>query len=343
VTLPEIQEKIQHYLAPLRRRRGRIILIAFLVGAVLCASSFIGTPVFVATAKIHPEDASAGGDNPLFAALMPMLGSEESPNTFMKGVIASWALRNRVARDSIMFDGKKCLVADAMIQTYPPPKFNIAELLGLTPKVDYTVYENKVGYAISLLRFAVSTEEDDNSLIDAMFSAKGYELTVGLGDSYVRQLAGYYKDKKTEKAQISLHYFNQRCDSVKHVLDAAIYTMAHYQDRYKYGIFAESYIPQEEARMKVEQLEDMYKQLLISREQAIAQLLNDTPVVQVLDPPSSKVDKMGISPVILFFVGLFLGAVISMVVLLRKQLYADAMLIINNALASMGNPAEKES
>lgn len=326
MTLSEVISLIKEYTAPLLLARRKLI-IAGLIGAVLfVGKALLTTPTYVSVATVHPDEDSGAASNPLMALLPAFSGGGAiSPNQHMIEVLQSWRIRNLVAADTVMFEGKTQYLHDILIQRFPP-KESWKQKVGIgKPFAFPTTRADKISFATDWLMDMVTVEEDENMFLAVKFTIPKYiDLMEPISESYFEQLRSYYKFQKTEKARRSLAYFDLRCDSVRQELEKSISTTARYEDKYKFNVLAQTYVPREEAVMKAEALKEMYTQLVISREAAVAQLLNDTPVLQVLDP-ANRVKQNVSSKVKGAIVGFIVGMLLMAIYVMRDPLKRDVV------------------
>lgn len=328
MTLFEVINAIKTYTAPALKSWRKVFVVGLLGAILFVLKAWLSMPSYQATAIIHPDDEGGSAANPLLA-LIPTAPTSISPNQRMTEVLESWRIRNLVAADTTNINGKKVAIHDLLLERYPPkPSLQQRLHIGKPFKFPKTPAD-KIGFATSWLENIATVEENENMFLTVTFIIPKYsDLIEIIGNSYFEQLQWYYKMQKTAKARSSVDYFNRQCDSVRREMEGAISTTARYEDKYKFNVLAQTYVPRETSVMKAEALKQMYAQLVVSREQAVAQLLNDTPVVQVLDPPN-QIKPIVSSKVKGAILGFILGSLLMSIYLLRDALKRDGVQLLD--------------
>lgn len=313
---------LQEYKVAIFRRRWLYLLLMVVLAAALAGVFMTRPTLYVVRTSFVPE-AQTGVANPLSALLSSSVAEiggvgGASGTNMMVGAIMSSRIRKAIATDSVVVKGKKQAIKSMFMQIYPV-KENILNKIGIMP---VKPLQDTTKYIASILKGAIEAKPDKYNYIETTLRLEDNDLAICVAQSMVQQLGIYYRAQKTEKARYSLEYFEQKIDSVREQLDAATYANAHYLDRYKFSPYASSFIPREQATKKAEYLQGIYAQLLVSREQAVAQLLDETPVIQVLDTPELK-EVNGPKIWLAIIVGIVLGVMLTAIINVWPKLRAD--------------------
>lgn len=342
MNLEEIQEKLNQYKAVIRRNRMGFLLITLLVGVGMGVFALFSPTFYIAHASFHPETNSNRSSALSASPLSFILGSgglDGNEADRMEEVLKSRKLSQAVVADSVVIDSEKLLLADLVIEKYPKKFAPIKFIKSLfTPPVSYTK-ESKITEAGKNVKAGLVIEKVESGFLTMDFSFNDHKLTSILSQKYIEKLKEYYKDQKTEKAEINLEFFTERAAFVKRQIDSTATRLAYFQDRNKNLRFARQMISAKELETKLEYLKEMYKTLVTNREQAASQLQRDTPIIQVLDEPLPPFIRSQKSfPIYLIF-GLVLGAFIAALWFTRKLLWEDVIGYIKN---SIENPPQEE-
>jgi uncharacterized protein involved in exopolysaccharide biosynthesis len=329
VNISHLQQIVKNYLFLIKERWRPVALFAILGGILMGLYSLTLDPTFVASATFHPEKGKKQSIS--LDPVAALLGSsfQASGTDEMIGVLKSRTLSEKVSADSVVFQGKKWLMADLILE-YTPKDFSIKKALGLqkkkTPSLEEKIYQ--VGRKLRSV-FKVTT--NDNGFMVMSYSFYNHDLTGLVCDKYIDNLLEYYKNQKIEKALLNKVYYQEQADSVKTELDNASYAVARFYDSNKYRTQLSTEVKARQMEAKVKWLSEIYTQLLLQLEQAKSQIQQDTPVIQILDPPEPPFDMISTSKFKLIFIGLFFGAFVCAVYVTRKQLKEDLGDLINYA------------
>ncbi|MDX2283398.1 MAG: hypothetical protein NW241_04515 [Bacteroidia bacterium] len=332
-----IFQRIREYLQRLRRKWPvPVIWGALFAGLMLLNSSFRPT-IYIARTIFHPEAAGDQGGNAANSALSLLFGpsAEQGGANFMIGILKSRYISEAVVADTILYEGQRHLLADLVLARSPRASslFNAWRLLRKEDPAAYS-YQSKIVSAARQLRNALVVMVRDDGFISMEFSFFEPALTGLISETFIRQLDAYYKRQRTEKAVRNVEFFTHRSDSVKRELDKTTRALAGTQDRSRFNLFSIDRVYPAELEVKRDMLTQMYVSLVVSKEQALAQLMQDTPIIQVLDPPAPPFDVLKASYLLYAMIGLFAGLVLGAILAVRPLLAEDLGQAIRQALAS---------
>lgn len=146
----------------------------------------------------------------------------------------------------------------------------------------------------------------------------------------VETLADFYIRKSAEQQRRVYNIINERVDSIYNALINAEYAIANWID--DNNVRARSGTLPGESRMKMERLEStaevlgaMYEEAVKNREIAHLSLLNNTPVLQVIDYPAIPLPKQQLIPFFYYAVAIISSFFIATVWIVLRKLVRDAM------------------
>lgn len=337
-----IIERINIYKGQILSNKRWWILLAFLFAILLGIYAVTSPKYYTAETVFHPEGGSGANaalaNNPLALILGGATGGGQSG--MMIGALKSRNISEAVAKDSICINDKTMLVADLIME-------NMNQGFSLTKwfrnlflkKPPVPSKEAKAIVAGSFIRYGIVVIANDDGYIVFNFTNSDRNITEVVSQIYIAKLREYYEIQKTSKAQKNIDFFSHRADSVRKELEKTSRALARYQDRNKYRIFTESEIYVQEQSVKLEMLTQMHNALIISKEQAISQKLQETPIINVLDFPAPPFTTSKKSLSLYIFLGLFLGGFIGIAWICRNLLKEDAILLIKESMKPL--PEEK--
>ncbi|WNJ21217.1 Wzz/FepE/Etk N-terminal domain-containing protein [Pontibacter sp. G13] len=328
-----ILERLGVYRDELRRRRWMMLAIVMIFVVLAGTHAWLKPSIYTSDAIFHSESFSTGGvaSNPLSMLLGTSLESGEG--SMMIGILKSRKVRSMVADDSVMVRGSKKLVADLVLDGNSRyvglPKL-VADLI---PWEDEELsLEGKIIKATKLIGRSMKVSFTDEGFIKMSNSYYQPRVTQAVSDSYINSLNEYYKKQRTEKALNNIEFFTERADSIKYELDKLKRRLARYQDENRSLVFNQDNILPMELQEELGVLQIMYNQLVAAREQSVAQLQQDIPIIYILDPPEPPFKITKSSLVLYGFLGLVFGFFLSAFLALRKHVAADIRLFLHTEL-----------
>jgi len=343
VELIEILSRLKEYRTKLRKGWPWMLLgaVVFIILMLWYASS--KPTIYIAKTLFHPEGKTMGGGQDNALSLILGSGAEGGEAGVMVGVLESRRISESVTADSIEYHGQKRLMADVVLAG-SPQFFNLQQWIKVL--LADTIYplskEQKVIWSARSIRSSMSTEITPEGFIQMNIGFYTPELAGIISREYISKLRAYYKQQRTEKAWKNVQFFTSRADSIKRELDAVSRALARFSDRNQGLVYSESRLSQGEKQMQQEILSQMYISLILSKEQAMAQFQQDIPIIQVLDNPDPPYDKLEVSYLLYFFLGLIGGAGLVGAFLVRRMLREDIENIIREQLLRPSKEAEEE-
>ncbi|MEM7370875.1 MAG: hypothetical protein AAF587_19830 [Bacteroidota bacterium] len=341
--IQEILQRLGVYVDRIRRKWLVILLFAIPPATYLVLESFVKPPLFLATTVFHPDTGQQVGvnrENPLSLILgNPGEGGETG---FMIGVLKSRNISEAVTSDSIDWKGERRLVADVIYDVYPlhPSVFSQLKAF-ISRKPQPLGKESKIYFMASAIRSSMSVEATPDGFINMVISFYSADMAGLISRLYIKELDEYYKKQKTAKASNSVSFYTQRADSINRELTTTTNKLARYLDQNRGNIFAKDQVYPAELRIRQDILKQMFVTLTLSKEQAAAQLQQDTPIIQVLDHPNPPYKSLRPSTMLYLMVGLVFGIFVGIFWVCRHLLYEDVEQIIRDQLLSQNKPSEK--
>lgn len=327
---------IERYWSIIGPRKGWIILAGLPLAVVLGIYAFTYPSSYTARTVFHPD-----------TSVNPLMGDAANPLSLILGgqaegaeqgqmieILQSRHINEAVAADTILVEEQRRLAARVILEMYDPG-FSIVQWVTelFTGKPEPLTDAKRIKNAAGIMESLLKAEVTENGFIVMLFSCKDPEIGRQLSYRYIHHLTQYYERQRTEKAKNNVAFFTQRADSVKRELDKVTYGLARNIDQNQFRIRATSEVYPSELRAKQEILKQMFITLTISREQAVAQLQQETPVIQVLDRPEPPYTRKGRSVIKYGLMGWFLGSFFLTLFLTRKLLREDLGNFIYQALS----------
>lgn len=181
------------------------------------------------------------------------------------------------------------------------------------------VYEDLVNNYISI------NTQDDHSVVTISCISQKEEFSKLLIESLASNLENYYTKFQTAKSESTLNLLSFRADSVLNELKFAEYKYASYKDA-NFGVQrAQGLLEEIRLKRNVEILNVMYTEIVKNLEISKFTLINNKPLINVIDYPTLPLKIKKLSPVIGFIVFSVLGGFLICFYLILQQIIRDEM------------------
>jgi uncharacterized protein involved in exopolysaccharide biosynthesis len=175
----------------------------------------------------------------------------------------------------------------------------------------------------SLLSGNFIAKINKNNVLELYYSNTNPELLEPITDTIISEITKFYTNLKIEKALADYNFTIAQLDSVQKKLDKldskAIgmqSTTLFTSDKLLTYQIPKNYIADSK------EMATRQKDILINnKEEAMWRLQKITPIVEVLDKPEAPFDSKGSTPLLMGFIGFFLGGFLAMFVAISSVLY----------------------
>jgi hypothetical protein len=140
-------------------------------------------------------------------------------------------------------------------------------------------------------------------------------------EKLISEVTQYYIDAKTKRSKINLSIIEKRNDSVKKAYIASVFGRSAFTDADINVVRQTASAPVEKKQTDVQILRSAYVELSRNIETAKTSLMNETPLIDLIDTPILPLDRISSSALknfIIYFIG---GAFLSAVFLSLKRLF----------------------
>ena len=205
---------------------------------------------------------------------------------------------------------------------------NIENLYFTSNREEFTLqHDSIIGLAFfNLTEGNISTSiEDESNIVKISCVSKNEDFAKLMIESLAHKLEEYYTIFQTAKSKNTLDFLSFRADSVLLELKNAEYRYASYKDA-NFGVQRAKGLL-EEIRLKrdVEILNIMYGEIVKNLEISKFTLLNNKPLLNIIDSPTLPLKVNKLSIVLAFILFSILGSVMYSFILIIKQIINDEM------------------
>lgn len=321
-----------------------ITILAFgLFGGVLGFTyAYFKKPVYTATTTFVLEDEKGGGGLGNLAGLASMAGVDlggggggifQGENIL--GLYRSRAMLEQTLLASISVDGKKQLLIDRYIDfnklkekwtgkvDLPKIKFNLdsPELI-IKPN---RLRDSVLGVIVNDLNkenLSVSKPDKKLSIIQVDVKATDELFAKAFNDALVKNVNEFYISTKTKKALNSVQILQHKTDSVRKVMNGAIYSAVAVADatpNLNPTRQVQRVVPVQRAQFSSETNKAVLSEMVKNLELTKMSLLKETPLIQVIDQPVFPLQKKIISKILSFLVCFFVFITIASLLFIAKN------------------------
>lgn len=208
------------------------------------------------------------------------------------------------------------------------------ELIGLkfplnTKKSDFTRVQDSVlaDIAMSIEKSQLLIYQKDKKVSFTTVEVKSAdELFAKLFcENLIKEVSNFYIETKSKKAKMNVSILEKQCDSIRAELNAAISGVAIANDNI-YNLNPSLNVnrtPATKRQVDVQANSTILTQLVANLEMAKVTLRKETPLIQIIDAPSLPLKKEKPSKLKYLLVGGFLGAFLTMTILVVRVSYLN--------------------
>ena len=179
---------------------------------------------------------------------------------------------------------------------------------------------------ISVDKLLIELQSDDANIINLSYSSLNDEFAKQFVESLIKQMSKMYVEHQTAQASNTLDFLQDRADSVFVELEIAEEEFAKVKDVNQRIVKASGRLKELQLMRNVEVLGTMYLEIVKNLELSKITLLNNTPIINIIDRPILPLEQSNNSKILLSFLGAFLGGFLSISFFIFRKLFKDALL-----------------
>jgi len=174
-------------------------------------------------------------------------------------------------------------------------------------------------------KLVVELQSDDANIINLSYTSVNDEFAKIFVEALIEQMSEMYIAYQTAQASNTLSFLNNRADSVFIELEIAEEEFAKVKDINQRIVKASGRLKELQLMRRVEVLNAMYLEIVKNLELSKLTLLNQTPIIQIIDKPILPLEVEAKSLTALGLVGAFLGGFLSLFFFIFRKLFKDAL------------------
>lgn len=174
-------------------------------------------------------------------------------------------------------------------------------------------------------KLVVELQSDDANIINLSYTSVNDEFAKIFVEALIEQMSEMYITYQTAQASNTLSFLNNRADSVFIELEIAEEEFAKVKDINQRIVKASGRLKELQLMRRVEVLNAMYLEIVKNLELSKLTLLNQTPIIQIIDKPILPLQVEAKSITALGLLGAFLGGFLSLFFFIFRKLFKDAL------------------
>lgn len=345
VSLKELILKIREWWRYLLSKWIVILMFGLIGGALGFIYAYYKKPIYTATTTFVLEDEKGGGGLGNLAGLASMAGVDlggGGGGIFLGdnilGLYKSRSMLEQTLMTMVDIEGKRQLLVDHYIQ-FNELRKNWAEKPDLTKLkfISDTLPDGSIILKPNRLRDSVLSVIVDDinknyltvakpdkklSTIQVDVKAKNEVFAKSFNDALVKNVNEFYIRTKTKKTLENVLILQYKTDSVRRVMNGAIYSAVAVADatpNLNPTRQVQRVVPAQRAQFSAESSKAIYTEMVKNLEMTKISLLKETPLLEVIDRPIYPLKKEVLSKVKAILIGgILLGFIAIMSLFLRQ-------------------------
>lgn len=259
-----------------------------------------------------------------------------SGGTFSQSNIKEIILSKRVVQEAILQNGIISESSDLLIHHYLEFNnfYNEWEEKGIgtidfsISRSDYTFAHDSIMsliYDDLIKNYITIGTDDEHSIVTISCVSENEKFSMHLVESLASNLESYYTKFQTAKSENTLGLLSFRADSVLNELKKAEYQYATHKDA-NFGVQrAKGLLDEIRLKRNVEILNVMYLEIVKNLELSKFTLINNKPLLNIIDRPSLPLKSNNLNPIIAFVLFSILGGFLISFYVIVRQIIKDEM------------------
>lgn len=349
VSLREILEKVNIWYKYLISRWKVILLTGIFMGIFGYIYAYYQKTVYVASTTFVLESNEGSGTLSQYAGLASMagidIGSSGGGGLFQgDNIIELYKSRSMIEKTLLsetLEAGKKRLLVDLYIdfnhlrkQWVKYPQLQKIEFNTNSKNISPIALRqkdsilNSISNSIREKYLSVTKPDKKLGIFKVEVKAVNEQFAKDFNNMIVRNVNDFYIQTKTKKSKRNVSILAEKADSVKAVMNGAIYAVSVISDatpNLNPTRQVQRTAPVQRSQFSAETNKAILGELVKNLELAKMALMKDMPLIQIIDEPVYPLDKIKLGNLKGALIGLFLGLIIAISVLLIKRITNDIM------------------
>ena len=327
ITLKEIKQE-------LISRSFKIGLFVFLFSLTAVLINFFQDSRYKAELSFVVEDKQKSTPLSSVSGLASQFGFDffsSSNSTFSQANIMELLKSRGVISKTLLRSNNKKLFIQNYISMYNLDSDwkNNKDLEGITFKNQIDIKHDSIITMIweKIIEDDISVEikNDETDIIYLSFKSKEEKFAKLFSENLIDEMSSMYIEYQTKQSTNTIDFLQNRADSVFYELEQAEEEFARVKDINQRIIKASGRLKELQLMRSVEVLSTMYLELVKNIEISKLTLLNQTPIIQVIDRPTLPLEDTKLSTFLVFFISFVLSFLISVFYFVFRKMIVDSL------------------
>ena len=339
IRLKDILIKLSDYNTYLLSKKFTIIAVTgllFVLGIVFALSY---DKKYTAELTFVVEQSTDGASLGSMSGIASQFGFDiggSSSSTFSQNNILEFLKSRGVVEAALMQNGKVNKLDDLLIEHYlyinkikdswkKNKDFNPVSFHGVLTQNNDSI-SGGIWMSIIEEKLVVDLQSDDANIINLSYTSVNEEFAKSFVEALLDQMSKMYIAHQTAQANKTLHFLTSRSDSVFMELEIAEEEFAKVKDINQRIVKASGRLKELQLMRTVEVLSTMYLEIIKNLELSKLTLLNQTPIIQIVDKPILPLKVEEKSIIASALLGAFFGGFLCIIFFVFRKSFKDALL-----------------
>ena len=339
IQLKDILVRVSEYKILLFKKKFTIIICSCLFLAIGVFITFISETEYNAELTFVVESDQSIGSLGGMSGFASQLGFDmpgNNSNTFSQSNIIELLKSRLVIEGTLMQKAKVNDKSDLLIEHYLQIN-NIKEDWDRSSSFSGISFHNPTSYLHDSIRgviwkeiinenLNVDYQSNEANIITLSYVSLDQEFAKEFVENLILEMSKMYTSHQTAKANNTLAFLQNRADSVFKELQVAEQEFAKIKDINQRIVKASGRLKELQLMRKVEVLNTMYLEIIKNLELSKITLLNEIPIINIIDKPILPLEQDRLSLVLTALLSAMLGGFLSVSYFIFWKLFKDAVI-----------------
>jgi uncharacterized protein involved in exopolysaccharide biosynthesis len=341
ITLSQVLIRFGEIKSYLVSKWKQFLLFALAFATLGIALSFILKPKYKANLTFVLEESQSESPLGAYAGIASQfgfdLGGMTGSNVFSEDNLTELLSSRKIVEEALLnknsISGKEQLLVNHFMDSPLLNKWEDEELLGTirfpASRDSFTTVQDSLLFEIFTLvtekYLTVKNVSAKSTILLVECLSKDEQFSKHLVENLMKSVTDFYISNKTQRARETVAFVKGRTDSIAGALASAELRLAKYKDSRHLTVRAEGYMEELRLTRDVQILNAMYGEAVKNLELSKVTLLNQTPLIQVIDNPILPLEVVEITPLKGIVLGALIGLVLAFFWFLVKKIAEDAV------------------
>ena len=337
IQLKDILIKLSDYKSFLFAKKLTIFLFSFLFSLLAICIVFISDTKYNADLTFVVEGNNKGSNLAGFSGIASQFGFDigsSSSATFSQDNVIELLKSRGVIKNALMQEAKVNDKKDLLIEHYLELNAKEWEHLDDLKDISFNhdisyIHDSIIGVIwkdIIENDLNINMQTDKANIIQLSYVSINQEFAKAFVESLIGEMSMMYISHQTAQANNTLDFLQKRADSVFLELEIAEQDYARIKDINQRIVKASGRLHELQLMRKVEVLNTMYLEIIKNLELSKITLLNQTPIINIIDKPVLPLEENNFSIMLAAIFGSLLGGFLTIFFFIFSKLFKDATL-----------------